>query len=200
VDTVLGGMRVLQAGVEKIDEAVADPDTGLAAIRGAVGSESDLVTAGTLHSEIRKLRESVNALAPLSGVQLYVGSTFSLMIAQARADEMLDGNGMMEPYRARLRRLMVAPDSNLRPENWESSDPTITRWTERHNGLVHTNCTNIYAYRNSDGWSTAYVISDPTDRNEYVPSTYADKLIPHNLLRNRKADEAYIGSVSEIYL
>jgi hypothetical protein len=52
-------MNALQAGVTEIDGELTDPDTGLAAIKGVIGSDGDTAAEGTIHGKLQALQESL---------------------------------------------------------------------------------------------------------------------------------------------
>ncbi|MDR1333065.1 MAG: hypothetical protein LBJ69_01525 [Holosporales bacterium] len=105
---------------------------GLAKIKGAIGSEGDaaatLDNTGSLHAKVRRLQDVIGTPDPLTGIHLWLNNALGLMIAQSRADEMLDRNGTPEPWRARFRQAMTHQYSDLRPDR-DQTGPRL-RWVE----------------------------------------------------------------------
>jgi hypothetical protein len=62
--TLFGGMNALQAGVDGIGDTLTDPDTGLAAIKGVIGSDGDTAAEGTIHGKLQALQESLSTTGP----------------------------------------------------------------------------------------------------------------------------------------
>ncbi|MDR1609269.1 MAG: hypothetical protein LBR78_00180, partial [Holosporales bacterium] len=88
--------------------------------------------------------------SPLTGMHLWVTSTMGLVIAQARADEMLDRNGTPEPLRSYYRRMMADISSNLRPDRPTAPGSVKWDWLERGTDRTHT--VNSHILVTGMGW------------------------------------------------
>jgi hypothetical protein len=95
-----------------------------------------------LQSTVRGLASVVGTSSPLTGMHLWVTTTMGLIIAQARADEMLDRNGTPEPYRSILRGEMTDITSSLRPDRPVNQPTPWWVWSQR--GTAQTQPVNTH--------------------------------------------------------
>jgi hypothetical protein len=96
-------------------------------LRALQATTDTLATASALGT----LAELVGTESPLSGMRLWIADMMDLMIAQSRANEMLDRNGAPESIRPILMAWMVHPGSSLRREGYVGTQPMRKTWGER---------------------------------------------------------------------
>jgi hypothetical protein len=150
----------------------------VADVRGAIGNES---TTDSVRGKIKDVKDAIGTASPLTGIHAWMmNEAFALMIAQARADEMLDGNCTPEPARSVLRRLMTDKASSLRPDRDTSGGKAYT-FRQFSNGFLYAANTHFIATTRRRSISSSVVSLNP-------PDTSLKQIINQHILANGAVD------------
>ncbi|MDR1332806.1 MAG: hypothetical protein LBJ69_00110 [Holosporales bacterium] len=172
-DQTSGNGGSLHAKVARILEYTGFGDQypfSLPKIKDAIGSSGDTATTGnpsSLSAKVWKVQEMIGTPSPLSGIHLWMSDTFALMIAQARADEMLDRNCTPEPLRSLLRAKMTDITSDLRPDRPTQTGSNKRTWTQRGSAVAHLANTFLYAQVVDYGIHPLAIIGSSGDAQVY---------------------------------
>ncbi|MDR1609584.1 MAG: hypothetical protein LBR78_01870 [Holosporales bacterium] len=148
--------------IEGILDGIARQET----LEGLVGEVGSRGSSGTVHQRLTALENATTGVAradvlgtpsPLTGMHLWFTTTMGLVIAQARADEMLSRNCTPEPARSILRGKMMYVTSNLRPDRDTTGGGRVYNFSEYYSGELHDVNTNFTITASRGDWPTIVV-------------------------------------------